>query len=187
MSVLKKLFGKEITKKNAKIVLLGPSKAGKTTLVKYLEQGKPVEEEVRTTLGIDIRSKHFKIENWNFSVIDVGGQELYQKTFWNLGVQQADAVIYVIDGLVRRGNPNFKQAKNQFEYMKKLVEDYMPILILVNKQDLVAEKPLTAEEAFKLYELDTLKGRSFNLVPTSAKYGTGVDLAMKWIVEKLKE
>lgn len=171
----------------AKIVLLGPSKAGKTTLVKYLEQGTPVTEEVKTTLGIDIRTKPIKIDRWEFSVIDVGGQMIYQKTFWELGVSQADAVVYLIDGLVRPEHPEFKDALIQFKYMLNLVNPDVPLLILVNKQDLKEQNPLKAEEAFSLFEINKLVGRSMNLLPSSAKFGDGVETAMKWLTEKLRE
>ncbi|MHA1116035.1 MAG: ADP-ribosylation factor-like protein [Candidatus Heimdallarchaeaceae archaeon] len=42
-----------------------------------------------------------KIADWELSAIDVGGQELYRKSLWALGVTQADAVIYVIDGTIK--------------------------------------------------------------------------------------
>lgn len=171
----------------AKIVLLGPSKAGKTTLVRYLEEGTPVTEEVRTTLGIDLRVKPFRIDNWEFTAIDVGGQRLYQKAFWSLGVDQADAIIYMIDGTIKPEHPEFNDSLNQFKYMLGLVEPETPLLILVNKQDLIEEKPLTIEEACELFEIRKIVGRSMTLLSSSAKYGDGVEIAMKWLVEKLNE
>jgi ADP-ribosylation factor-like protein 1 len=171
----------------AKLVLLGSSGAGKTTLVKYLESGKPVEENVRTTLGIDVRSNPVRIENWEFSVIDIGGQTLYQKAFWNLGVSQADAIVYLIDGTIRPDNDKFKENLTQFKYMLNLIEAEMPILVLVNKQDLVNQNPMKPEEAAECYEINTLINRSLTLLATSAKFGEGVDIAMQWMIEKLAE
>lgn len=187
MSILNRIFGPREKTSKAKIVVLGPSKAGKTTFVKYLEQGKPVLEETRTTIGIDIRPNPVFIDNWEFTVIDVGGQKLYQETFWNLGIQQADAVIYLIDGLVRKEHTNFKEALRQFKYMLNLIDNVVPLLILVNKQDLKEENPLTLEEASELFDLAELSGRSMNIIPTSAKYGDGVTTAMEWLIDKLEE
>ena len=189
MSILSKIFGKLKTKEifEAKLVLLGSSGAGKTTLVKYLESGKPVMENVRTTLGIDVRSNPVKIDNWEFSVIDIGGQTLYQKAFWNLGVSQADAIVYIIDGTIKSDHEKFKENIGQFKYMLNLIENEMPILVLVNKQDLTDQNPMKAEEAAEAYEINTLLNRSLTLLPTSAKFGEGVDIAMQWMIEKLSE
>lgn len=189
MSILSKIFGRLKTKEifEAKIVLLGSSGAGKTTLVKYLESGKPVLENVRTTLGIDVRSNPVKIDDWEFSVIDIGGQTLYQKAFWNLGISQADAIVYLIDATIKPDQEKFKENLGQFKYMLNLIETEMPILVLVNKQDLVEEQPITPEDAAEAYEINTLLNRSLTLLPTSAKFGQGVDTAMQWMVEKLTE
>lgn len=189
MSLLSKIFGKLKTKElfEAKLVLLGSSGAGKTTLVKYLESGNPVLEDMRTTLGIDVRSNPVKIDNWEFRVIDIGGQTLYQKAFWNLGVSQADAIVYLIDGTIKPDHEKFKENLGQFKYMLNLIENEMPILVLVNKQDLIDQNPMKADEAAEVYEINTLLNRSLTLLPTSAKFGEGVDLAMQWMIEKLAE
>lgn len=44
MGLLNRLFGKKKLKK-ANIVLLGASGAGKTTFIRYLESGKPVDDD----------------------------------------------------------------------------------------------------------------------------------------------
>ena len=189
MSILSKIFGKLKSKElfEAKLVLLGSSGAGKTTLVKYLESGRPVMENVRTTLGIDVRSNPVKIDSWEFSVIDIGGQTLYQKAFWNLGVSQADAIVYLIDGTIKPDHDKFQENLNQFKYMLNLIEAEMPILVLVNKQDLTDQQPMKPEDAAKAYEINKLLNRSMTLLPTSAKFGEGVDTAMQWMMEKLAE
>ncbi|MFX0093213.1 MAG: ADP-ribosylation factor-like protein [Candidatus Hodarchaeota archaeon] len=190
MGFFRKFFsGKAPEKKEGKIVLLGASEAGKTTLVRYLETGKPVESDVKTTLGIDLRKTSIKIDGWSFKAIDVGGQELYQKTFWALGVRQADAVIYIIDGTTKANGENAKweTSRFQFDYMLKLVDQDIPLLILVNKQDLTELNPLTAEEIIDLYDIKNLLDRSLAVLPTSAKYGDGVQTSMEWLAEKIDE
>ena len=71
--------------------------------------------------------------------------------------------------------------------MLNLIEDEMPILVLVNKQDLVDQQPLKPEEVVEVYEINTLLNRSMTLLPSSAKFGEGVDIAMQWMIEKLTE
>ena len=187
MSWLGKIFGRKSIEMKANIVILGASGAGKTTLVRYLETGEPVLEDPRTTLGIDIRQSPIQIDGWFLSAIDVGGQELYRDSLWGLGVSQADAVIYVIDGTTQQSEEDstFETSKFAFDYMLSIVEREKPILILVNKQDLQEENPLSVKEAIDIYGIDQLVGRSFNLLPSSTKFGDGIEDAIEWLVIKI--
>ena len=190
VSWLGRLFKKKQIEQEARIVVLGASGAGKTTLIRYLETGKPVEEDARTTLGIDIRNKAITLDGWTISAIDVGGQELYRETLWALGVSQADAVIYVIDGTVKPDGEDtvaFDVSKFSFDYMLKIVDPSKPIIILINKQDLKELRPLSPKEAIELYDITSLIGRSFNVIGTSAKYGDGIENAMEWLMKKIAQ
>lgn len=189
MSWLGRLFGRKKISQEAKIVVLGASGAGKTTLIKYLESGEPVIEDPRTTLGIDIRKSPITIDGWTLNAIDVGGQELYRESLWSLGVSQADAVIYVIDGTVKTESDShqFEVSKFSFDYMLNIVEESVPLLILINKQDLVEQSPLKVQQSIELYDMSSLMGRSFNVTGTSAKYGDGVEIAVEWLIEKIGE
>ena len=134
-------------------------------------------------MGIDYRTNPVKLESWEFSLIDIGGQSIYQKTFWSLGISQADGVIYLFDGTIKLDSETFKQNKKQFEYMLDLIENEIPLLILINKQDL--PECISAEQFIESTELNKIKNRSMVFLQTSAKYGNGVENAMNWLVEKL--
>ena len=185
MTFLNKIFEHTNSKKGsqAKLLVLGSSGAGKTTLIRYLEKGKPVEEDIRTTLGIDYRTKPVRMDNWQFTLIDVGGQEIYQKIFWSLAISQADAVIYLFDGTITKNSSIFNNNLNQFEYMLNIVDDATPLLILINKQDL--ENCITAEEFITISGLNKLINRSMTFLQTSAKFGNGVEDAFHWLIEKM--
>ncbi len=189
MSWLSKIFGRNKIEQTAKIVVLGSSGSGKTTLIRFLETGEPILEDPRTTLGIDIRKSPITIDGWVLSAIDVGGQDLYRESLWALGVSQADAVIYVLDGIVKPSTDStqFELSKFSFDYMLTIVEKDVPLLLLVNKQDLTESKPISVQEAIGLYDMSNLMGRSFNVVGTSAKYGDGVESAVMWLIEKIAE
>lgn len=188
MGLISKLFGKS-KNRSAKIVVLGSSGAGKTTFIKFIESGKVVEEDSLTTLGIDVRKKSVVLDNWTISAIDVGGQELYQKVFWNLGLSQADAVVYLIDGTLKPSSSDdrFETSLFSFEYMLELLPPIKPMIILLNKQDLKELKPLSIEDAMELYPFRNLSSRSVNIIPTSAKFGDGVENALKWLISKMEE
>ena len=71
--------------------------------------------------------------------------------------------------------------------MLELVDHKTPLLILINKQDLTELEPLSVEDAVKLYEISNLKGRSFNILPCSAKFGEGITNAVEWLLEKISK
>lgn len=189
MSWLGKIFRRKSVEQKANIVILGASGAGKTTLVRFLETGEPVLDDPRTTLGIDIRQSPINIGGWSLTAIDVGGQELYRESLWTLGISQAEAVIYVIDGTIRQSSnsDSYEVSKFSFDYMLTLVQENVPILILVNKQDLNEHNPMTASEAIEIYDICSMVGRSFNILPSSAKFGDGVESAIEWLVDKIAE
>ena len=191
MSLLKRIIFRFPTKgREARIVLLGPSGAGKTTLVRYLETGLPVEENPRTTMGIDIRKTPILINGWSFKAVDLGGQELYQRTFWALAIEQAGAVVFVIDGTIRpkaKDSDQFERSVFQFEYALSLVSDEIPFLILVNKQDLSHLSPLSTREALTLYGIAKIQRNTLGVLPTSAKFGTGVQDAVEWLIHRVSE
>ncbi|MCK5297631.1 MAG: hypothetical protein KAJ76_01905, partial [Candidatus Heimdallarchaeota archaeon] len=141
------------------------------------------------TLGIDIRQSPINIGGWSLTAIDVGGQELYRESLWTLGISQAEAVIYVIDGTIRQSSnsDSYEVSKFSFDYMLTLVQENVPILILVNKQDLNEHNPMTASEAIEIYDICSMVGRSFNILPSSAKFGDGVESAIEWLVDKIAE
>lgn len=188
MGLISKLFGKKKIN-SAKIVVLGSSGAGKTTFIRFIESGKVVEGDTLTTLGIDVRKKSVNLDGWSISAIDVGGQEIYQKVFWNLGLMQADAVVYLIDGTLRpnKTDDSFEISLFAFEYMLELLPVEKPILILINKQDLKEFFPLTIEEAIELYPINKLFQRSVNIIQSSAKYGDGVENSLNWLINKFED
>lgn len=156
--------------------------------MRYLETGRAITDEVPTTLGVDVRRQPIVVDNWQLKVIDVGGQRIYQQAFWELSVQQAEAIIYVVDGTVNPQNhrEQFEAAREQFDYMLRITDKETPLLVLINKQDLEQLNPLSTAEATRHYGLDTIRDRSIILLPTSAKYGQGVDTAMLWLLETLE-
>lgn len=175
--------------RKAKICFIGPSEAGKTTLVRYLETGKPVLEEIHTTVGISLRKKAIKMGPWEINIIDTGGQKVYQQVYWELAVQQSDAVVFIIDATIKPDTDpeKFEMVKEQVNYALDIVTEEQPLLFLLNKQDLKEKSPMNIEEAFKALKISIGKFENINAMEISAKYGDGVEEAMYWLVEAIEQ
>jgi len=188
MSLLSRIFGKEKAK-YATISLLGPPKSGKTTLVRHIETGEPVVNDLPSTLGIDVRKNSVSISGWSLNAIDTGGQEPYRLAFWELSIQQADALIFVIDATVHESTEfkSYDLMKRQFEYVLKVMPEDMPLLILFNKQDLTELNPMGIEEGKKIFPQDLMQGKVISIVEGSAKYGDGIFEALQWLIHQVSE
>ncbi len=189
MSLLQRLLRLSPSVKEATVSILGPSKAGKTTLIQFLETGVPPNEEPLSTLGIDFRKKPIAIGKWKLKLIDVGGQKAYQDAFWDFAVEQSDGIIYVIDATIKpETSPEvFAHHLAQFRYVLEIAGNDTPLMILLNKQDLVEYDPIVPETFSQYYPLDLLKGTTCAFMPTSAKYGVGVEEAFKWFIEAVNK
>ena len=170
------------------IGVLGPSRAGKTTLIRFFETGKVQDEPPNTTLGVEYREKGFEVGNVKFKIYDVGGQKIYQTIFWDVIVQESDFIIYVIDATIRP-NKDFSQFEDQldqFNYITNIVNEDSKVLILLNKQDLEDEKPISVKEFTTLYPIKKLRVKSVGVVSISAKYGNNITEAVEWIVNTIE-
>ena len=174
--------------KDTTISFLGPSKSGKTTLIRFLETGEVIEGEMLSTLGVDYRSKPIKKKNLSMNLIDVGGQEVYQNAFWEFAVEQSEGIVYIIDATIRpESNPQvFEKHKAQFDYILNILPEDTVVMILLNKQDLAEQNPMSPVDFGKHYTFTNLAQRSFTVLPLSAKFGIGVDEAFDWFIEAIR-
>lgn len=189
MGILSGLRPKDASNKTITIALIGPTLAGKTTLVRYLESGEPVVNEPHITLGIEIRQKYVEIDGYKIRAIDTAGHVEFQQLFWEIAVEQADAIIFVIDATIREtSHPDkYEVRKKQFDYAMDIIPEQVPLLVLLNKQDLVEMKPMDATEAIKIFDKKSLLKRTITYLPCSAKYGDGIYDAIKWLVSQVEE
>ena len=187
MGALSKILSKKQLSKEFRVCILGSASAGKTTLVRYLETGKQQLESPSVTLGLDYREKAFKIAGLEFKLIDVGGQQVYQDVFWDVAVQQSDAVVYVIDSTIRpeTDQERFKLIEEQFYYTNEVINENSVLLILLNKQDLVDENPMTPKDFASYFKVRRIKTKRTAFLTGSAKYGNGIDDAFTWFAEEL--
>ncbi|MDH5400863.1 MAG: ADP-ribosylation factor-like protein [Candidatus Heimdallarchaeota archaeon] len=124
-------------KKTHSISILGPSLAGKTSLSIYMESGKPEKIFYRfhysPTMGKSI--KHLKIGNSNLKITDLGGQKSFWK-LWKEEVEESDKLIFIIDVTANNKDEIIESLKIILKYR---YHENQPILILLNKYDLILE------------------------------------------------
>jgi len=138
-----------------KVILGGDSGVGKTTLVEQFVSEK-FENEYKSTIGVNIMSKHLKFPKWNivvdFSIYDMGGQDLFKPvrpTYY----QGAQAGFIVFD--VTRPETYENVKKWHAEIIKEVPE--AELILIGNKIDLENERKITPDQGKQLAQELNLK------------------------------
>ncbi len=167
------------------IVLLGLENAGKTTLLNTLKGEK--FRETRTTIGINVDLINYY--GYKFQAIDIGGQRVFRDTLWPQYTKLASGVIYIFDIFDKS---KLSEAKKWFDEIQTWVTEKAVFLFLANKIDLKEEKQdfMSLDDIIKSFNLERFSlypEQSFRIFEISAKTGKNVDIAIKWLFEKLSE
>ncbi|XP_039350338.1 ADP-ribosylation factor-like protein 1 isoform X1 [Mauremys reevesii] len=172
-TIFSSLFGT----REMRILILGLDGAGKTTILYRLQVGEVVT--TIPTIGFNVETVTYK--NLKFQVWDLGGQTSI-RPYWRCYYSNTDAVIYVVDSCDRD-----RIGISKSELVAMLEEEELKKAILVvfaNKQDM--EQAMTPTEMANSLGLPALKDKKWQIFKTSATKGTGLDEAMEWLVEALK-
>ncbi|MCY3410641.1 MAG: GTPase domain-containing protein [Candidatus Heimdallarchaeota archaeon] len=169
--------------KEMNIGVLGASRVGKTTLIRYLETGEVQEEDTRSTLGYEYREKGFYIGSIHFKIYDTGGQPLYANIFWDMVASESDIIIYVLDATVTNENDPelLKLHKEQYLEFCELIDSEKPVILILNKLDLIELNPITPKHLNKYYPIKKLAVKKLGVETISAKYGTNVKSVIEWL------
>lgn len=168
---------RQIEPKNYKIIIVGASFAGKTSIArKYVND--EFENTLLATIGIDLLKKIIDVdgENIKLDIWDTAGQERFlsiTKSYY----RSANGILLVFDLFDVK---SFNCVDRWFDTIEKEVSDNVPIFLIGNKFDQVENK-----ENFNL-ELYQNKAISKNVkfFPASAKTGLNID---KIFLEMAKE
>ena len=131
---LRKFVFSRLHSMNLVISIAGPSRAGKTSLVRYLDTLVPERDGQFTssvpTMG---RSKRrVKIGKTSVTSLDLGGQE----DFWDLwgpAIDESDAIIFLLDGT----SNNILEVARAFERVINYRDENVPVLVIINKKDIM--------------------------------------------------
>ncbi|MHA2174792.1 MAG: ADP-ribosylation factor family protein [Candidatus Hodarchaeales archaeon] len=172
-SILRRIFkGKESHK--YQIVIIGLDSAGKTTIVNRMLRS----EFVPTTRTLGVNYRTVKYRQIEFSLIDLGGQEIYRNLLWQPSLEKADAIVFVLDSADLRIS---EASKAFWESMKQNEE--APVLFIANKIDLEGARSFD----LIVQDLDltraTRSSRTVGLFRISAKTGENFYDAFDWLAD----
>jgi small GTP-binding protein len=167
------LFGEQ--RKEARILLVGLDKAGKTTVLYRLKQNTIIPTV--STAGFNMEVIEFR--NTQMLMWDVGGG-YNSRPYWHCYLQNVDAIVYVVDSADR---DRLEEARDELErFLRNDIQKEVLLLIFANKQDL--PQSMREMEIVKLLKLEKLD-RHWMVQLCSTYTGEGLFEGLDWIVHHL--
>ena len=179
MSLKKNNLNNDLKSNDCKVVLLGGSGVGKTSIITRFVSS-TFSDKQSTTIGGYFINKEIFIEKYNkdikLNIWDTAGQERY-RSLTKFFYKDAKIIIFTYD---ITNNDSFDELKNYwFEQLKNLSMENIVIGIAGNKSDLIEEEKVSEEDA---REYASKINASFRL--TSALNNIGVEELFKELIEK---
>ncbi len=160
--------------KSAKIVVLGLSGAGKTTLIEFLQKG-AIENNKKRRPTIAFSFHQCDFGKLKAIFVDVPGQEIYW-TNWKSYMKGADGVIFVIDATKLSD-----VAKAYSVYLKTMKSsESIPVAVLANKQDVKGSLSSDSISSMMMLSHNSMITKSFD---TIALTGKGLYDAVLWLLQ----
>jgi len=174
-------FGVEgkMSKKNAKISVLGLDRAGKTSMLQRLKTGRWIPD---TTPTIGMNAETIQIGDVTFSAWDLGGQLQFRRALWEMYTKNSKGLIYVID----LSDPaRFPESRNYLWRMLRMTHlKNIPLAIFANKVDLV---DCTEEDLANFMGINSKMSRVLSIFKTSAFTGEGIHKGIYWLADAIQE
>lgn len=131
---LRKLVFSRLHNIKMTISIAGPSRAGKTSLVRYLGTLIPERDgQLMASVPTMGRSKkRVKIGKTTITSLDLGGQE----DFWDLwepAIDESDAIFFLLDGT----SNDILEVARAFERVINYRDENVPVLVIINKKDIL--------------------------------------------------
>lgn len=160
-----------------RFLFLGLDNAGKTTILKKLQNQSQAEiEAISPTLGFAIQT--FQYQDYHLNIWDIGGQRSL-RPYWKNYFEKTDAIIWVVDS---SDTARLEDCKEELD--KLLQEERLygaTILIFANKQDLPGA--LSAEQIKIHLQLSSVTSHSWRIQPCSAYTGNNLISGLEWTVK----
>ena len=174
-----KALEKLIGKKQKKILIVGLTQSGKTTILYRLKTGKVVSTSITTFPIIET----IEYKNISFTMYDMGGNDGMRK-MWHHQYSTTDGIIFVIDSDDREmiDDSSGRDYTAKEELFRMLACDELRdalLLILANKQDL--PNAMCMDEIIERLGLQTLRRHQWHVQSTSAINGDGLYQGLDWL------
>jgi len=167
------------------ILILGLDNSGKTTLLegikmKYQSKYKGLKR-ITSTVGLNVGVVDMPLFSSGVRLViwDVGGQREL-RTLWTKYFSECHALMFVVD------STDETRIQESIESFNQVIQNDMlngvPLLLVVNKQD--HDKSIDLLRIKKLFSQSV--GREWHAVAASGLTGQGVEEAMTWILESVK-
>ena len=154
----------ELVDYSYKIIIIGDSNVGKTTLLNSLITGKYIHQT--TTIGVDFKTKNVTVGDTDIKlkIWDTAGQERF-RTIVNTFYRHAQAIIIVYD------ITNLESFESIHRWLNDCIDilgidtlKNIPIILVGNKSDLIVERKVSID-----YAQEVANNLGFLLVETNAK------------------
>jgi small GTP-binding protein len=165
-----------ISKRDARILMIGLDAAGKTSILYQLKMA----ELVKTipTIGFNVEMLDYK--GLKLTIWDVGGQDKI-RILWKHYYQNTDGIIFVVDS-----NDKERLEKVRETLALCLIEEELKdaaLLIFANKQDL--NGAVSPNELTEILEMGKINNRRWLVQGSSATSGQGLKEGLDWLANAL--
>lgn len=164
------------SKRQVRVLFLGLDAAGKTTMLYRMKLGEVVT--TIPTIGFNVETVTYK--KFDLNVWDVGGRDKMRPLFRHY-FANTDALVWVLDSNDRDRVGDSREELHRFLKEDELRDSHL--LVLANKQDLPSA--MSVDEIREKLELETLRNRRVQIIPTVATTGEGIYEALEWITDAL--
>ncbi|KIR97169.1 ADP-ribosylation factor-like 2 [Cryptococcus deuterogattii 2001/935-1] len=162
--------------KEMRVLFLGLDNAGKTTILKKLNNEST--SDISPTLGFNIKS--LIRDGYTLNIWDVGGQRTL-RPYWTNYFESTDAVVWVVDSSDRMRMNDCRDELKELLHEERLAG--ATLLVFANKQDLAGSMPL--EEIRDTLELQSIISHRWIVYPCSAFTGENLNDGMNWLVKEV--
>jgi small GTP-binding protein len=161
-----------------KIMIIGESKIGKTSLISRYCNNKFIGGAYLSTIGIDFQIKNLVInkKNIRLQIWDTAGQERYRNIAKNY-FQSSDGFIIVYD---ISDIESFEKLDYWIEQIKTNSQENIKMILFGNKCDLIDDRQIKKEEGEEY-----AKTKKIKFFEVSAKDGTNVNEAFEYFVNDI--
>lgn len=177
---LRKGLQRKPSKRDARLLLVGPAAAGKTTILCKVNLGDVMPTTPTVGFQVDtVEYKDFRFTVWEHRTM---ADQDKLKQIWRRNYEGMDGIIFVVDSTNVEGFAEAKKELHSLLEEEELAE--AAVLVVANKQDLA--HAASGDEICDKLDLQSLHCQRWLLQPTSAVYGDGLYEGLDWLANEIQ-